>query len=243
MITFSTNAGGGHKLKKAHQIRLMVGATIATAALASTMATPAFAEPKAPAPSTTVTISADQGTPPLTPEQQALAVHVTALTSAVDPETLIFDERALPPALLGSELVQGFATEFVADGGTVISADGTTSKSSSASTVGVITDASARAAAGGRIWQDVWGAHITVPTDTMDRLSTLAATGSGAAGAVAALLAVNIEGFPISTTGALASGAVALSLIAISGALQVCNIHGNGAQVNFNWVMWTCWPL
>ena len=84
---------------------------------------------------------------------------------------------------------------------------------------------------------------MTVPKDLMDRLATLAATGSAGAGGIAALLAVNIEGFPISTTGALASGAVAVGLIAAAGALQLCNINGNGAQLNYNWVLWTCWPL
>lgn len=185
-------------------------------------------------------VTTDIATAPLTPEQQAVADQVTALTSAVDQHTRTFDSRKVDATLLDSEAGASFLAAYAAEGGTIIAADGEAA-APAASTLR--ESMSAAAASGGRIWQDAWGVHMTVPKDTMDRLATLAATGSGAAGAVAALLAANIEGFPISTTGALASGAVAVALIGVAGALQLCNINGNGAQVNYNWVVWTCWPL
>lgn len=220
-------------MKMAHKIS---GAAtgLLVAALFTTTVTPAFAE-TTPS-SSTDPINVSQAAE-LTPEQEALATEVTELTSAVDQASKTLDLRKLSDKVSQSDTAKAFVSEYSANGGSVINSDGTTSPSHP-------TARSAKASsAEGRIWQDARGAHITVPKDTMDRLATLAATGSGAAGAVAALLAANIEGFPISTGGALAAGAVALGLIAAAGALQICNINGNGAQANYNWVLWTCWPL
>lgn len=218
---------------------LTAGASLTAAVLFSTMAAPAYAAtPANDDQPQTVSLSSEQSAE-LSPGDVAIAAIVDELIAGVDQATSTFDARKVPAEAAQSDIGQQFAAEFARSGGTVIAADGSTTSSAAP----VLERQSASAAASGRIWQDAWGAHITVPSDTMDRLATLAATGSAGAGSVAALLAANIEGFPISTTGALASGAVALGLIASAGAMQVCNINGNGAQLNYNWVLWTCWPL
>jgi hypothetical protein len=158
---------------------------------------------------------------------------IDALVSGVDQGTRIYDERMVPEVLVSSEIGVDFRSEYLKQGGTVIGVDGTLTQGTQ--TIGTMATGSA--------WVDGWGFHMTVPRGTMERLVGLAATGSAGAGGIAALLAINIEGFPVSTTGALAAGAVAVALISISGSLQLCNINGNGAQVNYNWVMYTCWPL
>ena len=218
----------------------VISATSTLAVTLGCLATPAMAAEGSPdsnsVNSTTVTISEQQAAA-LSPADASVASEVDALVAGVDQTTSTYDERLVPADVAEGDMGRAFATEFARSGGTVVSRDGTTTRQASPDQTRSV------AAAGGRIWQDAWGAHMTIPSDTMDRLSTLAATGSGAAGAVAALLAANIEGFPISTTGALASGAVAVGLISAAGALQLCNINGNGAQVNYNWVTWTCWPL
>ena len=218
----------------------VISATSTLAVTLACLATPAMAAERSPAAgsadSTTVTISEEQ-VAALSPADAAVASEVDALVAGVDQTTSTYDERLVPAEIAQSADGLAFAAEFARSGGSVVSRDGTTTREASPD------QARSAAAARGRIWQDAWGAHMTVPSATMDRLSTLAATGSGAAGAVAALLAANIEGFPISTTGALASGAVAVGLISAAGALQLCNINGKGAQVNYNLVTWTCWPL
>jgi hypothetical protein len=218
----------------------VISATSTLAVTLACLATPAMAAERSSAAgsadSTTVTIFEEQ-VAALSPADAAVASEVDALVAGVDQTTSTYDERLVPAEIAQSADGLAFAAEFARSGGSVVSRDGTTTREASPD------QARSAAAARGRIWQDAWGAHMTVPSATMDRLSTLAATGSGAAGAVAALLAANIEGFPISTTGALASGAVAVGLISAAGALQLCNINGKGAQVNYNWVTWTCWPL
>lgn len=168
------------------------------------------------------------------------AVRINALVVGVDQSSRTYDERQVDPVVASSEEGIDFKAEFLAQGGTVVEASGLAVYSERPAEVRA---SAAEARAKGRAWVDGWGFHMTVPKDTMDRLAGLAATGSAGAGGIAALLAANIEGFPVSSVGALAAGAVAVSLIAQAGALQFCNINGKGAQVNFNWVTWTCWPL
>ncbi|HXH35809.1 MAG TPA: hypothetical protein VNJ54_15615 [Plantibacter sp.] len=224
---------------KTTRIGLTAGASLTAAVLLCTTAAPAFASAPSEVPTDAKSVTMDAAqTTDLTPEEAALAKTVDQLTAGVDQATLTYDARTVPAEVASSETGQEFAAEFARSGGTVIAADGTSTAPAAQDRQAVTA-----AAAQGRIWQDAWGVHMTVPKDTMDRLATLAATGSAGAGAIAGLLAVNIEGFPISTTGALASGAVAVGLIAAAGALQVCNINGNGAQLNYNWILWTCWPL
>ena len=166
-------------------------------------------------------------------------LEVDALIAAFDTETKVLDERSLSAEVLASQTADAFATEVVAGGGSVVALDGTVS-------VPIATQSkssSTSAAAAGSAWLDGWGYHMTMSSDVIDRVAALAATGSTAAGGIAALLAINIEGFPVSTTGALAAGAVAVALIASAGIMQACNLGGKGAQVNYNWVIWTCWPL
>ncbi|WP_010205554.1 hypothetical protein [Salinibacterium sp. PAMC 21357] len=224
-------------MKKA-KIGLAAGATVTAVALLSTMAAPVFAATPATAEQSQVSTLDTRQSAEWSPEDAAIAATIDQLTVGVDQATSTYDARNVPAEAANSDVGERFAAEFARSGGTVIAADGLTSTPSAE-----VHDRQATAAATGRIWQDAWGVHMTLPEDTMDRLSTLALTGSAGAGSIAALLAVNVEGFPISTTGALASGGVAIGLIAASGALQVCNINGNGAQLNYNWVLWTCWPL
>jgi hypothetical protein len=115
----------------------------------------------------------------------------------------------VPEVLASSEIGVDFRSEYLMPGGTVITIDGTLTEG--AKTIGTMATGSA--------WADGWGFHMTVPRGTMERLVGLAATGSAGAGGIAALLAANIEGFPVSTTGALATGAVAVALINIAGSL------------------------
>ncbi len=175
------------------------------------------------------------------PQTSAL---IDSLVAGVDQASYTWDQRAVPASSLATAEAKSFEEEFVFQGGSVINLQGDVLSPNATS--GIANRSALAAAASsstGRAWSDVWGLHMTLPRDTLDRLSTLAATGSAAAGAVAALLAANIEGFPVSTTGAFAAGAVALGLILSAGVIQACNINGNGAQVNFNWIAWTCWPL
>ena len=193
-------------------IKTISSVAVVSAALMSTAVTPVFAADASP-PSTTLGIAGVQS-PKLTPEEAAVANQVTELVSAVNAKTLTFDVRKVSAEVMSEQIGQQFATEFSASGGTIINSDGTVMTSSAASALsGTEATAAVAAESSGRIWQDLWGAHMTVPKDLMDRLATLAATGSAGAGGIAALLAVNIEGFPISTTGALASGAVAVGLL------------------------------
>ena len=195
----------------------MISATSTLAVTLACLATPAVAVEgtidSTSANSPTVTISGQQAAA-LSPTEAAVASEVDSLVAGVDQTTSTHDERLVPADVADGHVGQAFATEFTRSGGSVVSRDGTSTRQASPD------QARSTAAAGGRIWQDAWGAHMTVPSATMDRLSTLAATGSGAAGAVAALLAADIEGFPISTTGALAPGAVAVGLISAAGSLR-----------------------
>lgn len=165
----------------------------------------------------------------------AQAARLDQLIAAYDRSTGVFDAAKVSAATLSSADGKAFVSTLTAEGAHMAS-----------DSVGTHLPAVAMRAAKkktGKLWIDAWGVHIKAPAPVISALSAAAAGAGGSAAAVAGILLVNVEGFPISTGGAITSGAVAAGLFAASGILALCNLNGRGAQLNYNWVTWTCWPL
>lgn len=222
------------RLDNALSMKALLGLTLTGTLVAGGGMAATAAEPSQP--DGTVDISYDQAESILA-GNPALAAEIDQMVAAVDQEAQTLDMRQISPELASSDVGERFQSTYLSEGGTVISETGEAA---------VLQESSGRTARGisrGAVWVDAWGFHMTLPSATIDRIAALAATGSGAAGAVAAALAVNIEGFPANLGGAIAASTVAIGLIVNSAILQACNINGNGAQMNFNWLVWSCWPL
>lgn len=162
------------------------------------------------------------------------AAIIDSLIAATNLDRLTIDLTKLSSATLATQTARSYIAEVQSESAetNTLSREGSTLRSVSLKAK----------KSGGRAWQDAWGFHMTVNADLLDRISGIALTGSAGAGIIAGILAVNVEGFPLSTAGGIASGAIALALVGAAGVIQVCNIGGNGAQVNFTYGVVTCWP-
>jgi len=170
-------------------------------------------------------------TPATDPAQVA---RLDQLIGAFDQSTNTFSPSKVPAATLASADGKAFIAEIAAQGASITTASAETHS---------LAASAASTAKSGSLWIDGWGVHIKASAAVISALGAAAAGGGGTAGAVAAVLLANIEGFPVSTAGGITSGAIAAGLFAAAGILALCNLNGNGAQLNYNWVAWTCWPL
>jgi hypothetical protein len=75
--------------------------------------------------------------------------------------------------------------------------------------------------------------------------ATVALIAAGTTAASAATPRANDQTVTLSSAqlDVITSGAIAAGLFATAGILSACNWNGRGAQLNYNWVTWTCWAL
>lgn len=202
---------------------LAAGSVIAS----SLVAGPAFADSDDSTGQVTLSLSKAQAASANTAE----AGRINELVAAYDAGTNVFDPRKVSSSTLQSADATSFIAAISARGARIIGA-------SAAPVPGALAAAKKKT---GRNWLDAWGYHLLVDGPTASQIATVAFGSGTVAGGIAGILLINVEGFPISTGGALGAGAVAVALAALGVALTVCNLHGKGTQFNYNWITWTCW--
>lgn len=208
---------------------LVIGAVLSVVG-GSLVATPAYAASSTTESSQTVTLTSAQATA----ANPAQIARLDQLIHAFSQTTDTFNPNLVPTDTLASSDGKAFVSAITAQGATVSTATGAVH--------GLAVHSAAKKKTG-KLWIDGWGVHIKAPAPVISALSAAAAGGGGTAAAVAGVLLINVEGFPVSSGGAIASGAIAAGLFTASAILALCNLYGNGAQLNYNWVTWTCWPL
>lgn len=210
-------------------------ASVTAVALLLLGVSPAQASEPTPTGPQTVTVASEQLDQVSISDSGAAVLE--ELIAAVDQGTRTYDERVVAPETISSDAGRAFEQTILDLGGTVIAPDGTAQSS------GATSNSVQPLASGGRIWTDAWGVHFTASSAVIGQLVAAAAAGGGSAAAIAGVMALNIEGFPANVGGAAAAGVIAAALFASAGVLSLCNLGGNGAQFNYNWITWTCWPL
>lgn len=210
-------------------------ASVTAVALLLLCASPAQASEPPPTELQTVALASEQLDQVSVSDSEAVILE--ELIAAVDQRTRTYDERVVAQETLSSDSGRAFEQTILDLGGTVIAPDGSVRSSAA------VSNSVQALASGGRIWTDAWGVHFTASSAVIGQLVAAAAGAGGSAAAIAGVLALNMEGFPANVGGAAAAGVIAAALFASAGVLSLCNLGGNGAQFNYNWITWTCWPL